>query len=356
MLLLDIPRATNMADDELQVRSRRLKFIQAPLLVDGFEDKKERKRKRIIWTRSWIRLLFGLWRLSSATLGTYPITQVSSHKILSVFAFRPHLIEGSGIIISTGISFSTSSANLFVYKMLTWHCGRDWLTWLISFLREAFWDDAALRKVDAGGCYTHQLQQSSGNNVAGFWKRFKNLQHVTATKCCVKNRPVCHVALKVVSCTITFKCACGCIMNAFNSLTSCYYYFYFFVPYLCLLLVYTFTQLWKQNQLDYVHCITITYVVYFIPLCCCDPIWKADDVLGGGLSNGWYHYKEVMHAHLRIYTLICLALYWTPQWTLSQSSRQNYIKRKADAYTLIRYEQFYQETIFVRFLKNYPYC
>ena len=32
------------------------------------------------------------------------------------------------------------------------------------------------------GCYTKQLQQNSGNIVAGFWWSFKNLQHVAGTK------------------------------------------------------------------------------------------------------------------------------------------------------------------------------
>ena len=37
--------------------------------------------------------VFDLWRLSSITLGTYPTTQVSSHRTVRVFAFRHHLIE-----------------------------------------------------------------------------------------------------------------------------------------------------------------------------------------------------------------------------------------------------------------------
>ena len=121
-----------MADNEL--RRRRLKIIQVLLLVDDLDDEKGRNRERIIWTRSWIRRreerwvyhqlirelaledepafaryfrmdknkfddlvlslpVFDLGRLSSVTLGTYPTTQVSSHRTVRVFAFRHHLIE-----------------------------------------------------------------------------------------------------------------------------------------------------------------------------------------------------------------------------------------------------------------------
>lgn len=42
-------------------------------------------------------------------------------------------------------------------------------------------------------CYMNQLQQNLGNNVASIWIAFKLPQHVTAIKCCSKNRPVHHV-------------------------------------------------------------------------------------------------------------------------------------------------------------------
>lgn len=60
--------------------------------------------------------------------------------------------------------------------------------------------------------------QNSGNNFAGFWISFKNLQHVAAMKlCCIKGRPVHHITWyrfltqqccaknrqKIASCNIT---------------------------------------------------------------------------------------------------------------------------------------------------------
>ena len=92
--------------------------------------------------------------------------------------------RASGLVISTGPSSSTSSAFLLVYFTSTWPI----------FGSPRCILGRCCVKSQRPGCYTHQHQQNSGDNVAGFWIAFKNLQNV---------------ALKIALCTMlheaTFK-------------------------------------------------------------------------------------------------------------------------------------------------------
>ena len=133
--------STHMACNEL--RRRRLKIIQVLLFVDDLEG-----RHRF--------LLIELYDLPA-----------SSNR-------------ASGIVISTGpssSSSSTSSAILFVYFTSTWPI----------FGSPRCILGRCCVKSQPPGCYTHQHQQNSGDNVAGFLIAFKNLQHV---------------ALKIALCTL----------------------------------------------------------------------------------------------------------------------------------------------------------
>ena len=143
-----------MADNEL--RRRRLKIIHALLFVDDLEGQ-------------------------------------HSFLLIELYDHPASSNRASGIVISTGLSSSTSSAILFVYFTSTWPI----------FGSPRCILGLCCVKSQRRGCYTHQHQQNSGNNVEGFWIAFKNLQHVAATKspcapcytrqlltqhCCIKNR------------------------------------------------------------------------------------------------------------------------------------------------------------------------
>ena len=118
------------------------------------------------------RFLFVLSLLSSTILGTCPTKLVSPCRKPLVYAYRCHQ---DVLLVQNG-------AILFVDMKKCW-------LWLIARFISAFtWCILVQCCVKSRwrGCCTNQLRQRSGNNVAAIWIDFKLLQHVAATKCCVK--------------------------------------------------------------------------------------------------------------------------------------------------------------------------